>query len=61
MTEELKLIEYKPSFRPSNCIAMGFETGLTRDERYILNKMHAKLIEKMEREREREREIKKDD
>ncbi len=38
------------NYRPSSCVRMGFETGLTRDERYIFNKIKCEYLDKLEKE-----------
>jgi hypothetical protein len=41
-------------FRPPSSIRMGFETGLSRDERYLINKAKSEHLEKMEKDLETE-------
>jgi len=35
-------------------VSMGYETGLTRDERYLINKMRMKHLEKLENKIDKE-------
>jgi hypothetical protein len=37
------------SFRPISSVRSGFETGVSRDERFLINKIKSELMNKLEK------------